>query len=135
MNSKYLIGIVVLIVIVVGGFMLMKGGNQAPAPASAPAQQNSGQNAAPTSATSTGKNMVTIQSYAFSPAALTVKVGDKVTWTNQDAVGHSAVADDKSFDTGIIAQGQSGSVTFSKAGTFAYHCSVHPMMKATITVQ
>lgn len=81
------------------------------------------------------KNAVTIQNMAFSPATLTVKVGDKVTWTNQDSVGHSATADDSSFDTGVIAQGQSGSNTFAKAGTYTYHCSVHPNMKATIIVQ
>ena len=80
------------------------------------------------------QNAITIQNMAFSPATLTVKVGDKVTWTNQDSVGHSATADDNSFDTGVLGQGQSGSATFSKAGTYTYHCIVHPNMKATIIV-
>ncbi len=79
-------------------------------------------------------NAVTIQNMAFSPKNLQVKVGQAVTWTNQDAVGHSATADDNSFDTGILGQGQSKAITFSKAGTFTYHCSVHPSMTATITV-
>lgn len=82
-----------------------------------------------------GKNTITIQNMAFAPATLTIKAGDKVTWTNQDAVGHSATADDNSFDTGVLGQGQSGSITFSKAGTYTYHCSVHPYMKGTIVVQ
>ncbi|SRR5258708_4801042 len=78
---------------------------------------------------------VSIQNMAFSPATLIIKVGDQVTWTNQDSIGHSATADDGSFDTGIISQGQSGSNTFTKAGTYTYHCSVHPSMTATIVVQ
>lgn len=80
-------------------------------------------------------NSVTISNYAYSPSTITVKVGDTVTWTNQDSVQHSATADDKSWDTGLLAQGKSGSVTFSKAGTFTYHCSIHPMMHGTVIVQ
>ncbi|MBI3486164.1 cupredoxin family copper-binding protein [Candidatus Daviesbacteria bacterium] len=81
------------------------------------------------------KNEVQIKNFAFSPASITVKVGESVTWTNQDSVGHSATADDNSFDTGVFSQGKSGSFTFSKAGTYTYHCSVHPNMKATVVVQ
>ncbi len=85
--------------------------------------------------TNSSQNAVQIKNMSFSPATLTVKVGDSVTWTNQDSVGHSATADDNSFDTGVFNQGQSKTITFSKAGTFTYHCSVHPTMKGTITVQ
>lgn len=93
------------------------------------------QQASPTSTASEVKNSVQISNFSFSPASLTVKVGDTVTWTNQDSMGHSATADDKSFDTGVLDQGKSGTITFSKAGTFTYHCSVHPSMKGTIIVQ
>lgn len=93
-------------------------------------------NTAPTSgAVSPGGNTVTISNFSFAPTTLTVKVGDTVTWTNTDSVGHSAIADGGTFDTGIIAQGQTGKTTFTKAGTFTYHCSVHPSMKATIVVE
>lgn len=81
------------------------------------------------------KNSVQISNFNFSPATLTVKIGDTVTWTNQDSMGHSATADDKSFDTGVFGQGKSGTVTLSKAGTYPYHCSVHPSMHGTIIVQ
>lgn len=80
-------------------------------------------------------NSVTISNFNFSPSPLTIKVGDKVTWDNQDSVGHTATSDNNSFDTGTISPGQSGSFTFTKAGTYAYHCSVHPSMKGTIIVQ
>ncbi len=134
MNNKVIIGGIIVVVVIGAFFLLNKGNSQ---------QMNNQQQSMPpqtqTNSTTTGSpamanNAVTIQNMTFSPASLTVKVGDKVTWTNQDSVGHSATADDNSFDTGVIAQGQSGSNTFSKAGTYTYHCSVHPSMKATIIV-
>jgi hypothetical protein len=63
-----------------------------------------------------------------------VNVGDTITWTNQDTAPHTATASDGSFDTGNLSKGKSGSITFSKAGTFAYICSIHPSMKGTVTV-
>jgi plastocyanin len=80
-------------------------------------------------------NAVTIASFAFTPASITVKVGDKVTWTNNDSTAHTVTADDTSFTSGDLAQGASFSFTFTKAGTFPYHCSIHPSMKAAVVVQ
>ena len=77
---------------------------------------------------------VAISGFTFTPSSITVGVGDTVTWTNGDGVGHTATADDASFDTGTIAGGGSDSVTFAAAGTFAYHCAIHPAMTGTITV-
>jgi amicyanin len=79
-------------------------------------------------------------SFAFSPATLTIKVGTTVTWKNTTAAAHTVTSDDgKSFDSGtsnpITAQSGTFSFTFTTAGTFAYHCAIHPFMKATIIVQ
>ena len=78
-------------------------------------------------------------SFAFSPLSLTIKVGMKVTWTNTTGTGHTVTSDDgKTFDSGlstpISASGGTYSFTFTKAGTFNYHCQFHPFMKATIIV-
>ena len=78
---------------------------------------------------------VDIAGFAFSPPSVTVDVGDTVTWTNADAQGHTATADDASFDTGTIAGGASASETFATAGTFGYHCRIHPAMTATVVVR
>jgi plastocyanin len=78
---------------------------------------------------------VDIAGFAFSPGSITVAVGDTVTWTNADAQTHTATADDGSFDTGTIAGSTSKTVTFSTAGTFAYHCKIHRSMTATIVVE
>jgi plastocyanin len=77
---------------------------------------------------------VEIKGFAFNPATITVPAGTTVTWTNQDAAPHTATADDKSFDTGRIEQGKSGSVTFDKPGTYTYTCTFHPNMKGTVVV-
>ncbi len=78
--------------------------------------------------------MVTIQNYSYMPETITVKKGTTITWTNTDTVEHSATADDGSFDTGLIATGETGTHTFDKVGTFSYHCTPHPSMKAKIVV-
>lgn len=77
---------------------------------------------------------VTIQGFAFNPASQTVAVGSTVTWTNQDSAGHTVTADDGSFGSKTIANGQTFSQTFSTAGTYTYHCAIHKTMTATVIV-
>ena len=122
--NKLIIVVIVLVIAVVGILFLKNQSNTA----SVPMQTQD-------SSTPMASNSVTVENMAFMPSTITVKVGDLVTWTNQDSVGHSATADDGSFDTGIINQGQSGTASFSKAGTYTYHCKVHPNMMGTIIVQ
>jgi plastocyanin len=78
---------------------------------------------------------VAISGFTFSPSSLTINVGDRVTWTNSDSVAHTATATGGAFDTGDIGQGQSASVRFTKAGTYAYYCTPHPSMTGTIRVR
>jgi len=141
MNNKLIIGIVVVVVLVIGAALVMNKNNSSTMQmqqtnTTSNTQSQSSSQTNPSNAQKTaGKNAVTIQNFAYSPATITVKAGDSITWTNQDSVGHSATADDNSFDTGVLPQGQSKSITFSKAGTYTYHCSVHPTMKGTVVVQ
>lgn len=78
---------------------------------------------------------VFISGFAFSPASLTVPVGTTVTWLNQDAVGHTATADDGSFDCRPLGSSASLATTFQTAGTFEYFCAIHPTMRGVIVVQ
>jgi plastocyanin len=78
---------------------------------------------------------VKIKSYAFSPASVTVKVGGKITFTNEDGTAHTATADDgTSFDSGSLGHRQSKTITFTKAGTFSYHCAFHAFMTGKVVV-
>lgn len=81
------------------------------------------------------ESTVTIENYSFTSETTTVKVGTTVTWVNNDTVSHSVVADDSSFDTGILAAGEKGSYTFTKAGTYTYHCGLHPNMTGVVVVE
>lgn len=89
---------------------------------------------APTTAPTSGGNSVSIASFAFSPQSLTVKVGTTVTWTNHDSVTHTVTADGGAFNH-TLSPSDTFSFTFTKAGTYSYHCSIHPSMTATVVVQ
>jgi plastocyanin len=77
---------------------------------------------------------VTIQNFAFNPSPLTVPVGSTVTWTNGDSTAHTTTSDNGTWDSGALSQGASFSFTFSQAGTYTYHCAIHPYMSGTIIV-
>lgn len=82
---------------------------------------------------------VEIKDFLFEPAAVTVPVGTKLTFTNEDSAPHTATSGPSPelrgvFDTGTLTKGQSKSVTLTKAGTFAYYCELHAFMKATVVV-
>jgi plastocyanin len=77
---------------------------------------------------------VDIRGFAFDSDDLTIRAGDTVRWTNSDFAPHTATADDRSWDTGILDTGESASITFDEADIHPYHCDVHPSMKATLTV-
>jgi plastocyanin len=71
----------------------------------------------------------------WAPADVTAKVGDVITWSNGDGVPHKVALDDGSCQMSAnISAGSSASLVFSVAGTFPFHCSIHPSMKGTITI-
>ena len=92
------------------------------------------QGAATTVAASPGA--VTIKGFAFNPTPVTVKVGQKVTWTNQDAFAHTAssTSGPVKFDSGHIKSGATYSVTFTKPGRYQYICNIHNYMNGVIVV-
>lgn len=78
---------------------------------------------------------INITDFTFSPAAVTVKIGSTVTWTNNDAATHTITGDTgTTLDSGNLATGQTYSMTFTTPGTYGYHCAIHPFMTGTVTV-
>ena len=72
---------------------------------------------------------------AYQPNPVTVKAGDSVTWTWEDQGNqHSVSADDATFESCLQGAGYTFTTTFANAGTYRYHCSIHPSMKGTVTV-
>jgi plastocyanin len=81
-----------------------------------------------------GVNEVFIQGMAFNPSTITVAAGTTITWTNKDALAHTVTSNIALFDSQSISPNGVYSHLFSAAGTFSYHCSIHPTMTATVTV-
>src|SRR5207248_11329068 len=77
---------------------------------------------------------VTIADFQFTPATMQVAQGTTVTWTNNGPTNHTSTSDTGAWDSGVLPAGKSFSFKFNTPGTFAYHCAIHPNMKATITV-
>ena len=94
-----------------------------------------GSTTATTAATGAGGAQVSLKNIAIDPTSVTIKVGDAVTWTNNDGFAHRLVGDNGEFDSGNMNGGATFSFTFKTAGTITYHCSIHPEMKGTIIVQ
>ena len=79
--------------------------------------------------------VVEIRDFAFHPAQIEISVGTTVTWTNQDSVAHTSTAEDGTWDSGNLDQGQSYSYTFDRPGTHPYVCLYHPNMRGTVVVR
>ena len=87
-------------------------------------------------ATPVAGDAVAIQNFAFAPAALVVKAGTTVTWTNKDTDDHTVTSQGSGgpLQSPPLGTGQSYSYKFTKPGTYSYYCTIHPFMTATVTV-
>ena len=73
---------------------------------------------------------------SFSPNPTTMRVGQTVAWKNGDTTAHDATQDASRFGTGTISAGATSTpLAMSTAGTFTYHCTIHPGMVGTLVVQ
>jgi plastocyanin len=87
------------------------------------------------STAATGGMTIDIKNFTFMPMSATVPVGSKVTWKFEDSTAHTVKADDGSFTSPALSNGQTFTHVFSKAGTYSYICSIHQYMRGTITVK
>ena len=109
----------------------------APAAAMGHAMMGHGAPAATVRQAKAAANEVVIDDFRFGPAVLTVPVGTKVIWTNDDSDPHTVTseADPKLLKSPPLDTGDSFAFTFDKPGTYRYFCSIHPRMQGTIVVQ
>lgn len=78
---------------------------------------------------------VTVKNNKFVPDNVTIKKGGTITWKNEDGYKHDATPDGNTDFTAVQLEANgSGTATFSKVGTTAYLCTIHPSMKAKVTV-
>jgi plastocyanin len=101
-----------------------------PTPAPTPAPPGG-----PTSAITIQAGAESLGNRAYAPAEQTVALGTTITWTNNDSVAHTSTSDAPGWNSGIIAPRATFTATFQTAGSFPYHCSIHPGMVGTVTVR
>ena len=78
---------------------------------------------------------VSIAKFAFSPNAITLKAGQTVTFTNNDAVTHTSTSTTDAWESGELAPGARYDVTLQQPGTYAYQCDIHPFMRGTLVIE
>ena len=80
-----------------------------------------------------GPTVVGMSASLYHPAEAIVLVGTTVRWDNAEAVPHTVSAPDGSFESGLMFQGVSWSLTFEQPGVFEYVCKLHPFMVGRVT--
>jgi plastocyanin len=91
---------------------------------------------APSSSTAGGAVAITIKDIKFDPKTVTVKAGQKITWTNEDGIAHNVTAEEGAdFKSSNLSKGDTFDFTPTSAGTIKYVCTIHPGQDGEITVQ
>jgi plastocyanin len=98
------------------------------------APSSAGGGAACAVSTATPTVAAAMQNTAFSPSKIQAKVGDVIGFTNKDSIQHTATLDDGSCTTDIVAGGATAALSFAAAGSYPFHCKIHPNMTGTIEV-
>jgi len=119
-------------------------GDSTPPPAAAPTATTPAPTVAATTTTETNGTggatagapvEIDMTGLKFAPAGATVKVGDVVTWTNQDSVAHNVTSSDGAIKSSNFGKGETFSWTAVKKGTISYSCTLHPGMNGTLNVE
>ena len=91
-------------------------------------------------------NASTMGDKAFSPNPIEVKVGEGITWSNDDTQIHTVTSGistindtanagpDGVFDSGVMNPDATFDFVFDTAGTYPYYCTLHPQMVGTVNV-
>ena len=80
-----------------------------------------------------------VRDIAFQEPSVTVQAGTPVTWSNEDAVGHTVTSGTPEEPTEVfdedLPDGGEVQVTLDEPGTYAYWCRIHPQMTAEVVVE
>lgn len=136
--GKVVAVVILLLVLVGGGYLLLNNKSQ-----TKPEATTSNSTVTPTTGTTAqSQNTITLTQSGFSPATLTIKAGQTVTWTNKSGEEATVNSDPHPVHTnyaplnlGQFADGQTLTLTFSTPGTYGYHNHLNPSERGTIIVQ
>lgn len=136
MNKKILISIMVILIVLIGGYFVFYKGNQStlytPNTSVQPSTNTPPVATAPPPQPQNLTASVSIKNFAFNLTPLNIKTGTTVTWTNNDPMPHQIKSD--TFNSAALSSGQTFSFTFSAAGQYDYSCAIHPSMHGQIIV-
>lgn len=150
MSRNVSLVIVVILVLLIGGWFVMRSKSTTPTPAttpattveSAPTPQATSTPAASEGAVMKTEKLVTITTAGFTPKDITIKAGENVTWMNSDTIDHTVNSAPHPTHTiypplnlNTIKPGEKKSLTFPTAGTFKYHDHLNPSLFGSVTVQ
>jgi len=76
---------------------------------------------------------VDIRGNSFLPPQLNIRIGQKVSWNNEDQVAHTVTANGLTFGKSVPT-GAVFNFAFVKPGNFPYHCEIHPSMQGAVVV-
>jgi plastocyanin len=79
--------------------------------------------------------MIQIKDFDFKPMNVTIRAGGSVTWKNLDGEPHTVTSTDGMFRSGALDQNDAFTFKFDKPGVYSYLCTIHPKMRATVTVE
>jgi plastocyanin len=120
-----------LLPLIAGALALASCGGDDEPSSTAPATTSGGSGSSPS-----GAVQVAMENIQFTPETVTVKVGQRITWTNEDGVQHDVESTSgEKVDSELFGEGGTFSFTPTKAGTIEYVCTVHPGMEGTIVVE
>src|SRR3954452_7304379 len=123
-----LLAVLLVVIPLAAGCGSSKSSSSTPSPSPAPAPASGGGGGG-------GGVSISMKNTAFSPTSQTVKVGQKITWTNDDPFDHNVTATSgATFKSKNFGQGGTYTFTATKAGTIKYVCTIHPGMDGTLTV-
>ena len=74
------------------------------------------------------------ESNSYSPNPIEVKVGQTITWVNDDSTIHTVTSNDGTFDSDILQRGETFNHTFDRQGAYPYFCNLHAAMVGTVSV-
>ena len=118
--------IIILVIALAAGFYFMK--------YSSPVVKTSGTDSGQGTVAGPG-SIISIKNFNFNPTTVNIKVGESVTWNNEDSAPHSIISDSGTeLASKTFSSGQSYTYTFNTAGTYEYHCGVHTSMKGKVVV-
>jgi plastocyanin len=82
-----------------------------------------------------GTVAVAVADFSFTPSTITATTGQVIAFSNTGGTGHTATLDGGQCATGTINPGKSDGLVFTTAGTYKFHCAIHPtQMTGTITI-